>query len=185
VDFMDYATKGQRTFRRWMEFPKVTIALIKGFALGGGFELALSCDLRVVTDDTQLGFTEVIRGLVPGWSGTQRLTKLVGLSRASQLILTGDKISGKEASEMGLVYRLVPKDGADDYAVKLASEVASMIAPVAVKMAKKLINKGGEVPMDVGLEMEAMAMGILYGTDDLKEGVSAFFQKRKPEFKGK
>ena len=113
------------------------------------------------------------------------MTKLVGLSRSSQLILTGDKISGKEAYGVGIASKLVPQGDPDAYALQLATELASKVAPVAVMLAKKLINKGGEVPSDVGLEMEAMAMGLLYGTEDLKEGIAAFFQKRKPEFKGK
>jgi enoyl-CoA hydratase/3-hydroxyacyl-CoA dehydrogenase len=185
VDFMEFARKGERIFRRLADFPKLTVALVKGYALGGGLELALSCDLRMATEDAQLGFPEVTLGLVPGWSGTQRLSKLVGLSKASQLILTGEKISGKQAFDMGLVHRLIPHGDPDAFALQYVTELASKVAPVATMLAKRLINKGGEVPLDVGLEMEAMAMGVLYGTEDLKEGVSAFFGKRKPEFKGK
>jgi enoyl-CoA hydratase/3-hydroxyacyl-CoA dehydrogenase len=185
MEFMSFANKGERLFRRLAELPKLTIAVLKGYVLGGGLELALSCDLRIATEDAQIGFTEVTRGLVPGWSGTQRLTKLVGLSKSSELILTGEKIDGKRAYEMGIVHKLVPAGDPDAFAEQFATDLASRIAPLSVMFAKRLINKGGEVPTDVGLEMEAMAMGILYGTEDLKEGVAAFFQKRKPEFKGK
>jgi enoyl-CoA hydratase/3-hydroxyacyl-CoA dehydrogenase len=185
LDFMAFATKGERLFRRLTEFPKLTIAVIKGVALGGGLELALSCDLRIATEEAKIGFTEVTLGLIPGWSGTQRLTKLVGLARSSQLILTGERISGRDALGLGIVSKIAPQGDPDDFALKTASDLASKVAPVAVALAKMLINKGGEVPSDAGLEMEAMAMGLLYGTDDLKEGIAAFFQKRKPEFKGK
>lgn len=185
LDFMDFAARGARLFKRLTDFPKLTIAVMKGSALGGGLELALSCDLRIGTEDVKMGFTEVTLGIVPGWSGTQRLTKLIGLSRASQLILTGNKISGKEALGLGILFTLAPPGDPDAYAEQVASELASKVAPVALALAKKLVNRGSEVPSDVGLEMEAMAMGILFGTDDLKEGISAFFQKRKPEFKGK
>jgi enoyl-CoA hydratase/3-hydroxyacyl-CoA dehydrogenase len=185
LDFMDFAARGARLFKRLTEFPKLTIAVMKGSAIGGGLELALSCDLRIGTEDVKMGFTEVTLGIVPGWSGTQRLTKLIGLSRASQLILTGNKISGREALALGILFTVAPQGDPDAYAQQVASELASKLAPVAVMLAKRLINRGGEVPSDVGLEMEAMAMGILFGTDDLKEGISAFFQKRKPDFKGK
>ena len=185
MEFIGFSVRGQRLFRRLTEFPKLTIAVVKGYALGGGFELAMSCDLRIAAEDAQMGLTEVTLGLVPGWSGTQRLTKLVGISKASQLILTGEKISGKEAFGLGIVNRLAPQGDPDAYAVEVATGLAAKIAPVAVGLAKKLINKGGEVSSDVGLDMEAMAMGIVFGTDDFKEGVSAFFQKRKPEYKGK
>jgi enoyl-CoA hydratase/3-hydroxyacyl-CoA dehydrogenase len=185
LDFVSFATRGARLFKRLTEFPKLTIAVMKGSVLGGGLELALSCDLRIGTEDVKLGFPEVTLGIVPGWSGTQRLTRLIGLSRASQLILTGDRISGREALGLGILYALAPQGDPDAYAEKVASELASKVAPVALMLAKKLINKGAEVPSDVGLEMEAMAMGVLFDTDDLKEGISAFFQKRKPEFKGK
>ncbi len=185
MDFMAFSRRGQMAFRRLTEFPKLTVAVVKGYAFGGGLELGLSCDLRVSTEDAQMGLTEVTLGLVPGWSGTQRLTKLVGLSEASQLILTGEKISGKEAFDLGIVNKLAPHEDPDAYAEELAKDLAAKIAPVAVAMAKKLINKGSEAPSEVGLEMEALAMGVVFGTEDLKEGISAFFQKRKPEFKGK
>lgn len=185
VAFTEFMRKGQRLFRRLTELPKLTIAVMKGYALGGALELAVSCDLRIATEDVILGFPELTRGLVPGWSGTQRVAKLIGLSQASSLILTGERISGKRAFEIGLVHKLVTTGDADEFAVQYATELASAVAPVAVMLAKRLLNKGTEVPSDVGLEMEAMADGLLFGTDDVKEGVSAFLGKRKPQFKGK
>ncbi len=182
---MEFARKGERTMRRLSEIPKLTIAVLKGYALGGGLELALACDLRLATEDVELKFPELARGLVPAWSGTQRLSRLVGLSRASSMILACESVTGKRAYEVGLVNRVIQAVEPDEQAVKYARELASSEAPVAVMLAKKLLNKGSEVPTDVGLEMEEMAAGVLFGTEDLKEGISAFLGKRKPEFKGK
>ncbi len=185
MDFMEHSRKGERTFRLLSEIPKITIAEMKGYTLGGGFELSLACDLRVGTEDVQIGFPEVTLGLVPGWGGTQRLPRLLGTSRASYLILTGTRFSGKEAFDMGIVNRLFQKEHVDEETLKFAEELAQKAAPTAAALAKRLINKGSEVPMDAGLEMESIAMGLLYGTDDLKEGISAFLQKRKPEYPGR
>ena len=185
VAFMEFARKGAKTFRRLAEMPKLTIALLKGYALGGGLELALSCDLRIATEDVEIGFPEIGIGLVPAWSGSQRLPKLLGISKASALILTSERIKGRRAYELGLVHRLVSSGDPDQFAVQYASQLASSQAPVAVTLAKRLINKGAEGSLDDGLEMEGMAAGLLFGTEDLKEGISAFLGKRKPEFRGK
>jgi enoyl-CoA hydratase/3-hydroxyacyl-CoA dehydrogenase len=130
LDFMDFAARGARLFKRLTELPKLTIAVMKGSAIGGGLELALSCDLRIGTEDVKMGFTEVTLGIVPGWSGTQRLTKLIGLSRASQLILTGNKISGREAFALGILFAVAPQGDPDAYAQQVASELASKVAPI-------------------------------------------------------
>ena len=183
--FMEYARRGARLFRRLTELPKLTIAVLKGYALGGGLEMALSCDIRLATEDVEIGFPELTRGLVPAWSGSQRLPQLLGLSRASAMILTSERFKGKKAVEIGLAAQLIPPGDPDSFALKYATDLASSQAPVAVLLAKRLLNKGSEVPSDVGLEMEAMAAGVLFGTDDLKEGISAFLGKRKAEFKGK
>jgi enoyl-CoA hydratase/3-hydroxyacyl-CoA dehydrogenase len=183
--FVEFSRKGERIFKRIAEFPKLTVAVIKGYALGGGLELAMSCDLRLATEDAKLGLPEVTLGLVPGWSGTQKMARLIGRSRASSLILTGERISGKQAYEFGLVNKLIPAGDPDEYALQYGRELASTVAPVAVMLAKRLLDKGTEVPSDVGLEMEALSYGVLFGTEDLKEGVSAFLGKRKPEYKGK
>jgi enoyl-CoA hydratase / 3-hydroxyacyl-CoA dehydrogenase len=185
VSFMEFARKGERTLKRLADFPKLTIAVLKGYALGGGLEMALACDLRVAAEDVELRFPELTRGLVPAWSGSQRLPRLVGLSHASSLVLASESLNGRRAFEIGLVNRLLPAGDPDQQALIYASSLASTQAPVAMMLAKKLLNRGSEVPSDVGLEMEAMAAGVLFGTEDLKEGISAFLGKRKPEFKGK
>ncbi len=185
VAFMEFSRKGARVFRRLSEMPKLTIAVLKGYALGGGLELALSCDLRIATEDVEIGFPELGIGLVPAWSGSQRLPKLLGISKASALILTSERISGKRAFEMGLVNKIIPPGDPDEFGMQYATQLASSLAPVAVTLAKRLINKGAEGSLDDGLEMEGMAAGLLFGTEDLKEGISSFLGKRKPEFKGK
>lgn len=185
LSFMDFARKGAKTMRGISEMPKLTMAVLKGYALGGGLELALSCDLRVATEDVEIGFPEISRGLVPAWSGSQALPKLLGISQASFLILTSERIKGSRAFEIGLVNRILPPGDPDAHAIRYASELASSQAPIAVRLAKRLIRSAVDSPTEDGLEMEALAAGVIFATDDLREGVSAFLGKRKPEFKGK
>ena len=185
MDFAENARLGERTFRMLSEIPKITIAEMKGYVLGGGFELSIWCDMRVSTPDAKIGFPEVTLGLIPGWGGSQRLSKLLGMSRATYLILTGEKFDGKFASEIGLVSKLYAADRIDGETRSFAEDLATKVAPISAAIAKRLINKGSDVPADNGLEMETMAMGLLYGTEDLKEGISAFLQKRKPDYKGR
>lgn len=184
VAFMEFARKGARVMRRIAEMPKLTVAVLKRYALGGGLELALACDVRIGTEESELGFPELSRGLVPAWSGSQRLPKLLGVSQASFLILSGERVRGKRAYEVGLVNHLTSEDP-DEFGVKYARGLAETQAPIAVMLAKRLLGKGSEVPVDDGLEMEAMAAGLLFGTEDIREGISAFLGKRKPDFKGK
>ena len=185
IDFMQASRHGQSVFRLLSEMNKITIAEIKGYALGGGFELSLACDIRVSSQDAKIGFPELQRGLVPGWGGTQRLAKLIGSSRASYLILTAERITGKEAFDMGIVTRTFGTETIDEDVQKFAHDLSRKVAPGAAYLAKLLINKGSETSLDDGLTMEAISMGLVYGTEDLKEGISSFMQKREPEFKGR
>lgn len=185
MDFAEASRSGARIIRMLSEIPKVTIAEMKGYVLGAGLELALNCDIRVATEDAIIGFPEVTLGLVPGWTGSQRLSKLVGMSRALHHILSGERFSGKDAYSMGLVSKIYDKQNISEETVRFAEGIATKVAPISAAIAKRLVNKGSEVSTDNGLEMEAMAMGLLYSTEDLKEGVSAFLGKRLPEFKGK
>ncbi|MEM0173872.1 MAG: 3-hydroxyacyl-CoA dehydrogenase NAD-binding domain-containing protein [Sulfolobaceae archaeon] len=182
IQFLELVRKGERVYKKLTEIPKITIALAKGYVLGGGFELSLYCDLRLATENAIFGFPETGLGLVPAWGGTQRLPKLIGISRAMYLILTGERITAKDAYNMGIVNKIV-KDESE--AIAFAKEIAEKIAPIAGALAKRLINKASEVPIDIGLEMESVVGGLLFTTEDLKEGIMAFFSKRKPEFKGK
>ncbi len=182
-EFMEHSRRGERTFRLLSEMPKIVIAEMKKYALGGGFELSLNCDIRISTPDCVVGFPEVRIGLLPGWSGSQRLSKLVGMSRATALILSGEKFTGSKAYEYGIVYRTYDEAQLKEKTMEFAAELASSVSPIAAALSKKLINKGSEVPMDVGLDMESIAMGTIYASKDFMEGISAFVQKRKPEYK--
>lgn len=184
-DFVEHNRKGERIFRRLSEIPKPVIAAINGYALGGGFEIAMNCDIRLAKKSAILGLPEVGLGIIPGWSGTQRLAKLVGISRAMQLALTGERISGEEAERWGIVNKVFDDDKFEEEVIKYAKNMVERCAPISMALIKRLINKGGEVPVDVGMEWECTACGVAFATEDMKEGISAFLRKEKPKFKGR
>ncbi|NHW88273.1 MAG: NAD(P)-binding domain-containing protein [Archaeoglobales archaeon] len=184
-DFLEHNRKGERIFRRLSEIPKPVIAAINGYALGGGLEIAMSCDIRVAKKSAIIGLPEVTLGLIPGWSGTQRLVKLVGISRAMQLALTGERISAEVAEKYGLINKVFDDEKFDEEVIKYARDIAERCAPISMALIKRLVNKGGEVPMDIGLEWECTAAGICFSTEDLRKGISAFLRKEKPKFKGR
>lgn len=184
-DFMEFSRKGQKVFKKIQESPKIYIAQIEGYALGGGFELSLSCDMRFSTEDALIGFPEVQRGILPGWSGTQRLARLIGISRAEYLILSSERITGKQAADYGLVSKIFSKNTSGDEALQFATKFCEETAPISAYLSKISVNRGYDGSIDEGLWIEALSMGVLFSTDDIKEGVSAFIQKRKPEFQGK
>ncbi len=184
-DFVEHTRKGERVFRKLSEIPKPVIAAINGYALGGGLELAMACDIRLAKKSAVIGLPEVTLGLIPGWGGTQRLVKLVGISRAMQLALTGERISAEEAERFGIINKVFDDDTFEEEVMKYAKEIAERCAPIAMAVIKRLVNKGGEVPMDVGLEMESFGAGVIFSTEDLREGISAFLRKEKPKFKGR
>ncbi len=160
------------------------IAAINGAALGGGLELAISCSLRVIGQSAKVGLPEVKLGIIPGTGGTQRLPRLIGKGRAAELILTGDVIGAKEALESGLVNRVVP-DGEE---VRGAEELARKImanAPIAVELAKDAMEIGKDLPMEHAVQYSQKNCVTCFSTEDMKEGMSAFLQKRKADFKGK
>lgn len=162
------------------EIPLPTVAGIDGYAFGGGLELALACDLRVVSASAQLGLPEVGVGLLPGSGGTQRLTRIAGAGVAKDLVLTGRTVDAQEAKELGIVTRVYDdgefEAGLDDLTNELRSQ-----APVAQRLAKKAIDTP---EFDAGLDVERLAGAVLFGTDDFEEGVSAFYDNRSPEFRG-
>jgi enoyl-CoA hydratase/carnithine racemase len=163
---------------------KPTIAAIRGYCVGGGLEFALACDLRVAAEDAKLGLTEVRRGIIPGAGGTQRLTRAVGVTKAMEMCLTGDTVSGSEAKALGLVNDSVPS--AD--VVKAAETLAARIlkgAPISVAFIKEAIKKGVELPLEEGLRLEADLSALIGSTEDAKEGPRAFAEKRAPVWKGK
>jgi enoyl-CoA hydratase len=160
------------------------IAAVRGFALGGGCELAMSCDLIVAGDDAQFGQPEINLGVMPGAGGTQRLTRAIGRARAMELILTGRSISAREAEAMGLVTRVVPAEETLDAALDLARTIAAK-APVAVLAAKEAVRLAEELPLSAGLRHERRAFFALFASDDQTEGMAAFVEKRPPEWKGR
>ena len=160
------------------------IAAVRGFALGGGCELALSCDLIVAGDDAQFGQPEINLGVMPGAGGTQRLTRAIGRARAMDLILTGRTITAAEAGVMGLVSRVVPAEETLPAALGLAATIAAK-APIAVLAAKEAVRLAEELPLSAGLRHERRAFFALFASDDQGEGMSAFVEKRRPEWKGR
>jgi enoyl-CoA hydratase len=159
------------------------IAAIRGFALGGGLELALACDIRIASEDSQLGLTEVNLAIIPGGGGTQRLPRLVGRGKALEMILTGARIDAREALRIGLVERVVPAGEAHSAAQALARTLAEK-APVALRYAKEAVVKGLGLPLEDGLRLENDLATLLRTTEDRIEGAKAFLEKRKPRFTG-
>ena len=163
--------------------PQPIIAAIRGFALGGGLELALACDIRIAGEDSQLGLTEVNLAIIPGGGGTQRLPRLVGRGKALEMILTGARIDAREALRIGLVERVVPAGEVQSSAQALARTLAEK-APVALRYAKEAVVKGLGLPLDDGLRLENDLATLLRTTEDRIEGAKAFLEKRKPRFTG-
>ena len=163
---------------------KPVIAALNGYALGGGLEVAMSCDLRIASENSLMGQTEINIGLIPGWGGTQRLTRLVGRTKAKEMVFTGKMIDAKTAEQLGIVNMAVPADKFRETVRQFALELASK-APVALRVAKALIDKGAEIGLDSALALEREGFGVVASTEDLQEGVKAFTEKRKPVFKGK
>lgn len=163
---------------------KPVIAAINGYALGGGLEVAMACDIRIASEKARMGQTEINIGLIPGWGGTQRLTRLIGKTKAKELVFTGKIIDAKTAEQLGLVNMVAPADKFRKTVRQFAAELASK-APVALKVAKALINKGTDMSLDAAIALEREGFGVVASTEDLQEGVSAFMEKRKPVFKGR
>jgi 2-oxoglutaroyl-CoA hydrolase len=162
---------------------KPVLARLEGYVLGVGLELALACDFRIASEDAQLGFPEVTIGMIPGSGGTQRLARLIGLGRAKDVILRGRRLSATEALELGLVTQVVSGSGLDAALATVVEEL-SALSPLALAMAKRVLNAAYEGPLQLGLELEGMAYGLLRQTRDFREGVEAFGEKRPPEFTG-
>jgi len=180
----DHALTGQHVFDLIENMGKPVIAAINGYALGGGCELAMACTLRFAADSAKLGQPEVALGLIPGYAGTQRLSRLVGKGKAMELILTGASIAADEALRIGLVNRVVPAAGLMAEARKLAAQLAAQ-APIAMRYIINAVNKGVEMPFAEACQYEATLFGLVASTDDMKEGTAAFLEKRKAAFKGR
>lgn len=183
-DMLHASTDLQDAFTSVARIPQPTIAAITGYALGGGCELALCCDLRVCAEDARLGQPEILLGIIPGAGGTQRLPRLIGPSRAKDLILTGRQVGAAEAAEMGLVNSVVPAEEAYGTAVELAQRLARGPA-LALRAAKEAVDRGMDVDLATGLDMERVRFAALFATDDQAIGMQAFMEKRPPEFTGR
>lgn len=176
---------GHSVFQKIHTFPKPVIAGINNLCLGGGLELALACDMRFASDRARFGAPEVTLGLVPAWGGTQRLPRLVGMAKAKELIYTGQMINAQEAMRVGLINKVLPDGDEVRAAMDIAKRISIKSSPLAVKLAKEAINNGLDVPLEDGLGLEVDAVAKLADSEDLKEGLTAFAEKRQPEFTGK
>ena len=165
-------------------FPKPVIAMINGFCLGGGCELALACDIRIASENARFGQPEINLGIMPGGGGTQRLTNLVGEGRAMEIILSGDMIDAPTALNFGLVNHIYPLAELESKTMELANKIAEK-APIALQLCKEAVKFASKSNLDEGLRREVDLFAICFSTEDKTEGVSAFLEKRKPEFKGR
>jgi len=175
------------SFSRWERLRRIRkpiIAAVRGYALGGGCELAMACDLIVASDDAVFGQPEIRIGVIPGAGGTQRLTRALGKGKAMELILTGRQMPAREAEAHGLVNRVVGREQMLPQALALAGEIAAL-PPLAVMAAKEAVNRAFELSLEAGLEFERRNFFLLFATEDQKEGMAAFMEKRKPEWKGR
>jgi enoyl-CoA hydratase len=175
---------GRSLFTAVDTFPKPVVAMINGFCLGGGCELAMSCDLRIASEKARFGQPEINLGIIPGGGGTQRLTRLVGESKAMELILTGEMIDAQTALSLGLVNRVVPHEELEAKTMELANLIAAK-SPVALRMAKEAVKTAARSTLDEGLRREIDLFALCFSREDKDEGVSAFLEKRRPEFKGR
>jgi len=176
-------TIGQQLYTRIESMDVPVIAMINGFCLGGGCEIAMACDIRIASENARLGQPEINLGFIPGGGATQRLPRLVGWGRAKELIYTGRIIDAAEAEKIGLVDKVVPHDKLEETVNQIAENIASK-SSIIVKLAKKAVNRGMYTDLSTGLDYEKAYFALCFATSDQKEGVSAFLEKRQPEFKG-
>jgi enoyl-CoA hydratase/carnithine racemase len=180
----EHALRGQHVFDLIENLGKPVIAAINGYALGGGCELAMACTVRIAADTARIGQPEVNLGIVPGYGGTQRLARLVGKGVALEMLLSGRHLTAAEALQIGLLNRVVPAGSVLSDAKALAAELA-LKAPLAVQYILEAVHRGLEVSFDKGQFLEAALFGLVCSSDDMREGTTAFLEKRKPEFKGR
>lgn len=174
----------QQMWRTIYACPKPVIAAVSGFALGGGCELAMTCDIIIAGESARFGQPEVKIGIIPGGGGTQRFPRTVGKYKAMRYVLTGDLFSAKEADEMGLVSEVVPDAEVEKRAVAMAAQIAEL-APLAIEQTKESVIRGMDASLETGLTLETRTLQMLFASKDQKEGMAAFIEKRKPKFEGR
>lgn len=182
-DFQDYVDYAHRVYELIENGSCPSIAAINGYALGGGCELALACDIRIASEKARLGFPEVKLGIFPGWGGTQRITRILGLGKTKELVFTGEMIDAEEALRIGLVERVVPHGEVLKEAKELAGAIAKR-GPIAVRMSKTAINAGSEMDLQKALLLEKTLVSLCFDSQDRVEGMKAFLEKREPAFTG-
>ena len=182
IEARAFAEKGLSLFRKIELLEKPVIAAVNGFALGGGCELSMSCDIRIASEKAKFGQPEVGLGITPGFAGTQRLSRLVGISRAKELIFTCDIISAEEAYRIGLVNKVVSGQELMTSAIEMANKILSK-SQLAIRYANTAINRGIETDLDTGMAIEKDLFGLCFATEDQKEGMGAFLEKRTPNYK--
>jgi len=180
----DLTYKGFKAQQTIAHFPKPTIAAVNGFAFGGGCEIAMCCDIRIASEKASFGQAEINLGIIPGGGGTQRLPRLVGMGIAKEMVFTGKPIDAKRAYEIGLVNRVVPHEELMNEVMKMAKTLMSK-STVTLKFAKTAMDLGIETDLETGLQIERELFAECFATEDMREGLSAFLEKRKPNFKGK
>lgn len=184
IEGRSFGKLGSDIFRKIEIMDKPVIAAVNGFALGGGCELAMCCDIILAGENAKFGLPEVTLGISPGFGATQRLPKLVGIAKAKELIYTGNIIKSDEATKIGLANRVYPQEELMDEALKMANKIASA-SQTAIKYSKRAIDISVDTNIDIGTSFENDAFGLCFSTEDQKEGMTAFIEKRKPEFKNK
>lgn len=180
----DFSLRGTRMMRRVERLSKPVIAMINGFALGGGLELAMCCHLRIASDKAKMGQPEINLGLIPGFGGTQRLLRLAGRAATMELCLTGAPINAERALQLGIINRVTPAEELANATLEWANQLA-LASPLALRGMLDCINVGGECGIEEGLEYESAQFGLIFSTEDMREGTSAFLEKRSAVFKGR
>jgi len=183
LEAKEFSKLGQKVFRKIEQIKKPVIAVVNGYALGGGLELAISCDYILASENAQLGQPEVGLGIFPGFGGTQRLVRILGKLRAKELVFFGERITAQKAYEMGLVNEIVPQDKLMERAKELAKKLMEK-GLIAIGLVKTAIERGADLDLDSARLIEQTLFGLCFDTHDQKEGMSAFLEKRKPQFKG-
>jgi enoyl-CoA hydratase len=184
LQVLEFSRFGHRVLGTIERLPQPVIGVINGFALGGGCELAMACDILIAADTARFGQPEVNLGIIPGYGGTQRLPRLVGRNIAKEIVLTGEMISAQRAYEIGLVNRIASRDGLMEDAREIARKILEK-APVALSTAKSVMNRGIDLDLESACALEANAFAVMFSTGDGAEGMTAFLEKRKPAFTGR